>query len=257
MNFDLHEAAEQGDIETLTKLLDSGVDVNSNPYPIGFGTALHNAVRMQQLESIRMLLSRGADSEILWYSDLDGQQYTPLMWAVRDGHLEIVELLLEHGASMEPKEGTELGPLGVAAVAGQTLVMKLLLERQPIPSEEERSRALYFAAANWTDTAHRLETIQMLLKAGVDKKRLDLAMLLLSSRGSQFCLYDFPNDVELTTEDLQLQITIIRLLLEAGADVNAIGYGKETALDNAITEDNIALLQLLNGYEPSVDLLSP
>jgi hypothetical protein len=55
--------------------------------------------------------------------------------------MEILKLLFEHGANTKATEGTGRGPLGIAAIAGCTKVIMILLERPPSLSEKERSHA--------------------------------------------------------------------------------------------------------------------
>jgi ankyrin repeat protein len=111
---EFRDAAFRGKLERLAQLLDAGAEVNSICGAGGTPTALHAAIEGEQLECVRLLVSRGADVE----QSADGQ--TPLAHAVEiaiDGTIqtggspgdeptEIVELLLAHGAN--PKSGLEV-----------------------------------------------------------------------------------------------------------------------------------------------------
>jgi len=83
-------------------LLDMGADVHqaaSNPTKV---TALHAAVSSGQLEIVRWLVEAGADVNARQQID-----YTPLMGAAANARLEILDLLLAHGAdpSLKTTEG--------------------------------------------------------------------------------------------------------------------------------------------------------
>ena len=72
-------------------------------------TALHWAVRAQDLEVTRSLLERGADAAL---AASDG--WTALHWAAAEGLAEIVDLLLEHGADTSAVHRAGLTPAEVA-----------------------------------------------------------------------------------------------------------------------------------------------
>src|SRR5690606_26408862 len=81
------------------------------------------AVQIANVELVRLLLEAGADPEI---ANADGQ--TPLMLAARDGVAEIAELLLEHGASVDPVEQWRgQSALIWAAARGHGAVTRLLI----------------------------------------------------------------------------------------------------------------------------------
>jgi ankyrin repeat protein len=89
-------------------------------------SALHWASDQDQLETVRLLLSHGADIEMI---GADGM--TPLHSAVTSGHLQMVKLLLEAGADVNAREGS-LGktPLMFAASHSFLAIVHLLLEQE-------------------------------------------------------------------------------------------------------------------------------
>ena len=58
--------------------------------------ALHDAVEDGDVEAVRQLVEEGADVEA---QDADGDR--PLHLAAQDGHLEVVRVLVEAGANVE------------------------------------------------------------------------------------------------------------------------------------------------------------
>jgi hypothetical protein len=106
----LWEAARKGDVPTVKKLLDEGVDVDTK-FRYG-ATALSYACDRGNLDVVKILLERGADVNVkdTFYGA------TPLTWAASPAmartphHPEIVKLLLEHGA-----EGKESALMGAVA----------------------------------------------------------------------------------------------------------------------------------------------
>ena len=92
---ELWNAAREGDLATVDRLLGAGLDVDS---PNRYGaTALSFAAQNGQLEVVRRLLEAGAQVDVTdtFY------QVDPLGWAAQGGHLEVAELLLDKGADAE------------------------------------------------------------------------------------------------------------------------------------------------------------
>lgn len=89
---DIFGAARNGLTEFLTKLLDEGSPVDDRD---SFGrTPLHHAVLAAQLETVQLLLARGADPNS---ADLRG--FRPL--ALQDESVEVAQALLDAGADPE------------------------------------------------------------------------------------------------------------------------------------------------------------
>uniref|UniRef100_A0A667XGJ0 Ankyrin repeat and SOCS box containing 2 n=1 Tax=Myripristis murdjan TaxID=586833 RepID=A0A667XGJ0_9TELE len=95
----LHLAAEHNRDEVLEVLIEAGFDINaklseqrSMMYEDRRSTALYFAVFNNNIEAARMLLEAGADPNL----DI----FNPLLVAVRQGCIETVTLLVEHGANV-------------------------------------------------------------------------------------------------------------------------------------------------------------
>jgi len=96
-------------------LLAHGTDVNALPYANGkdHGCAIRIAASQGYHHLVRTLLDHGAD--------LDCESQTPIIAAAHGGHEEVVQLLIEYGASMEDAF--------ISAVdGGQVHLLKYLLE---------------------------------------------------------------------------------------------------------------------------------
>ncbi|MEC7356921.1 MAG: ankyrin repeat domain-containing protein [Verrucomicrobiota bacterium] len=87
----IHEAANEGDIETVKKRLSSGVDVNIKNK--AGGTLLHAAAVKGRVEVIKLLISKGAN-----INTQNNGGLTPLSLALNRKHSETVDLLRKHGA---------------------------------------------------------------------------------------------------------------------------------------------------------------
>lgn len=89
----LLDAAAAGDRGAVEAALAAGADVNYRDDD----TALSAAAGQGHLELVRLLLSRGADPNLLEEEGEEGG-FGPLSRAVYSGHLEVAKLLLENGA---------------------------------------------------------------------------------------------------------------------------------------------------------------
>uniref|UniRef100_A0A3B3UGB7 Ankyrin repeat and SOCS box containing 2 n=1 Tax=Poecilia latipinna TaxID=48699 RepID=A0A3B3UGB7_9TELE len=95
----LHLAAERNRDDVLEMLIEAGFDVNAQLseermrlYEDRRSTALYFAIINNNTEAARMLLAAGADPNL--------DMFRPLMVASRMGCIQIVKLLVEHGADI-------------------------------------------------------------------------------------------------------------------------------------------------------------
>ena len=177
----LFEAARQGDVATVTRLLDAGLDVNAKGrYDT---TALFFAADKGQLAVVELLLARGADANLhdTFY------KATPLSWAVQRDHAEIARKLVEKGAA-EPEQALELavkqkdeglaravlarGPLSApdrvmnlaaAKKAGAASIVALLEKSEPKPEPEVKmaSDALGLMAGEYVGEGEARVKVEM------------------------------------------------------------------------------------------------
>jgi len=105
----IHEAAWDGNIESVKQHLDAGTDVNAKDTILGT-TPLHEAANNGQKEVAELLIAKGAD-----VNAKDKQLgWTPLHRAAVGGHKEVVELLIAEGAEVNAKDNDGLTPLDLA-----------------------------------------------------------------------------------------------------------------------------------------------
>ena len=118
----LHKASYAGKLEAGQFLLDCGLDINAQPDD-GW-TALFYAVSGRHIEFARMLLKRGARTDI----SLESSGETALHFAVEGGNIQAVRLLLEHGADVNARNKDGWTPSQTGSQQGRDEIVELLSE---------------------------------------------------------------------------------------------------------------------------------
>lgn len=138
----LQSAADDGNLDIVALLLERGADVNAKS---GFkGTALIAASRCGHADTVEILLLLGADPDAL-----DGYRFATALTAAMD--LNVIRLLLEHGASLQ-KLGRDEHALVKAVKRGDVAAVELLLEHGANPNMVSRGRTvLSIAEENGAD----------------------------------------------------------------------------------------------------------
>ena len=114
----LGNAAKDGDIGEIERLLNEGADVNES----GLASPLFYAIQSNHTDAARLLIERGADV------DKASTWGTPIHEAARRGNAEIVGLLLEQGVDLSVTASKEMTPLHSAADGGSVEATQYLLD---------------------------------------------------------------------------------------------------------------------------------
>ena len=126
----LHWAAENGNPEIASILLESGADVEAVTR-LGAYRPLHLAARRGNASVIQLLLDASADPE----TESATGGVTPLHFAAASGKAASVQALMNHGVELNAKESMwGQTPLMFAAAAGRTEVIRVLLQAGSDPA---------------------------------------------------------------------------------------------------------------------------
>ena len=144
-------ATRNNDVAEVQELLDAGADPNADKVPRFEGRPpLFHAATFGYVEVAQSLIDKGA---LVDYADLSG--LTPLMVAALNGPIDMVELFLSNGASVEVSAGGAT-PLTEAARKGDPLVLRALLDAGAdpnVPMPDGSAPVCYVQSHNFTEAA--------------------------------------------------------------------------------------------------------
>lgn len=216
----VHAAAGAGQVEALEYLVAAGADVNlavnpQNNQPELNQLPLHLAIQAGELETTRFLLENGADKHAkLGIRASRGPGVTkvdPIILAVMSDNIEIVDLFIEHGV---PLEGVQLPNHLQPRFSREFL--EPLLERGAVVAEAQLIHLVY----QWGS-----------------KVKLDNAEDLIWYLDNGFLIDGSNQQLETILHaavKLALPLSSFEILVEAGADVNAINLQGKSPLDAAL-----------------------
>ena len=265
----LMSAAAVGVPGVVAELLKHGANVNTRDVLFG-QSALMIASREGHAETVKLLLGAGAEVNVQtnkgpepnWVRPNSQRGFgfgigiirggtpadrgrrdpwqggmSPLLYAARQGHVEVAELLLDAGADLNARESNDIWPLLIAISNNQMPMAEFLLQqdgvlinsqdwygRSPI-WEAVNVRNLYVHNAtyvNGVDRAPVLELIKHLIDKGADlnvrtKESPPARQHLLEITGTLEWV-DFTGQTPFLSAALAGDVTVMKLLLEHGAD---------------------------------------
>jgi len=276
-------AAREGDIESARVMLDGGVDINYGD--VDNTTALIVSIMNKQYTFAKFLIDRGADVNIVGgygrtalYAiiDMRNEDYSALPNRKSDDPLptlDLFKMLLDRGANLNAaltanlpgRSGMDSGdttlnvgttPLMRAARAGDTAVMRLLLDKgaDPTLTTKDGNTALMFAAGvGYRDKNTRgtepdaLEAVKILAATGLDvhtaNSRGETALHGAADRGAD---------------------SVVQYLVDRGAALNVktkqgftpldVAMGKSSLIQLPVPKPTtVALLQKLGAVEGKVE----
>jgi ankyrin repeat protein len=221
--YSLYSAAEKGDLEhVITLLAIPETDINANELPNNYkGSALSIAAWNGHVDVVELLLERGAD-----VSTTDSFEWTALHCAVHMNRFDIAKILIAKGADVSAKPAET--PLMVAAG---------FIGRNS-PCQKEMFQLLMDSGAGVNDKGYQGMTplhlaarachtvaVECLLENGANSISMsdDQHMQPIHHACSNYNTATHRSWVNQEEDNTADMTPIIKLLLSNGADVNAVG----------------------------------
>ncbi|MHC4243394.1 MAG: ankyrin repeat domain-containing protein [Planctomycetota bacterium] len=251
----MHQAAIDGDIEQIKKLISSGIYVNAQNM-VG-NTPLHLAAQNGHRDIIELLLAGSVDVNI---KNMSGR--TPLHYAAQRGHMEVSELLITKGALVDARNNSGGTPLHYAANTGHGDMVELLLGHGADINVQGESGGTPLLGAVINGSK---DVIELLVLKGADiniKDRggntpLSGAVQLQDKEAAEFLVINgaIVEDVinNLLRKELKPllkaakdgDISSVKSLISNGANVNIADWQSKTPLHHAIEAGHLEIVGLL------------
>ncbi|MAM71562.1 MAG: hypothetical protein CMP91_10510 [Gammaproteobacteria bacterium] len=274
-------SANQADVVRI--LIDNGANINmrspalelrgvrqgavSGDFPNGGLTALHHAARENAIDATRVLIAEGADLNVL-----DPHDISPLRFAIINANIDLAKVLVEAGANMNDGALVDLIDVETKELTfvrseknyeNQTSPMELieLMLSMGVEIDAYPEQAYPFPATGFrggAGTANRTalfnlamednqDLIAMFLEHGANPNSLNMdgkyfplsaALGVVPVRGGNMMMED--------GEEAETEISeSVQLLLDNGADVNAIAGDGTSVLHQAVSTGNETVVEFL------------
>ncbi|XP_032238212.2 transient receptor potential cation channel subfamily A member 1 [Nematostella vectensis] len=264
-------ATRSGRTEAASLLLESGADVGIRTEALK--SCLHVAVQNKHLDTARMLCDK-CDADLINAGDRDLR--VPLHHAASNAQLEMIKLLLAHGAHLGPRDVFGRTPLHMAAEHGNESCFSTLINDAPADinvADDSGSTPLHLAAAK----GHR-KLCKFLVGAGADVSTKDSSrwtplhhaagaghvrtvetLMRATNIGFSYSLEaeDWRGNTPLMTAAGRGRDRVVQVLIQHKADVTARNAKGMTALDIAIENANATVVMEILKSESWFDILRP
>jgi ankyrin repeat protein len=243
----IHDAAYDGDIDTVLSELDNGVDINSTNALKR--TPVHQAVFGNQIGLIELLISKGADLTLKDVSNMtpldfashkgplthipdsipdpkiaeillkNGAKYGSIHTATTYGEVRDVEGFLEDDVDVNSKDRIGHTPIILASIRGHVGIAQLLINNKAAIGKVggHPGGSLHYAAAYG-----HLDVAQLLLKSGADINAQDAGKMTPFHEAVMW----------------YKSLDLVKFLFSAGANLNLENMDGYTPLDSALIRLN-------------------
>lgn len=159
-------AVSSGQLEVAEYLITQGIDVNARVCDEGTDTPLEWAIWNKQINMVKLLIEHGAEVN----TPVEDREITPLLFAVGCNNYEICRLLVNCGADVNLANFYG-APLHVAASIGNERLVEFLLDHGAAinaRAEKDQDIALHSAVRRCDEFQSRLGLVELLVKRGAD-----------------------------------------------------------------------------------------
>ena len=185
-----------------------------------------------------------------------------LLWASENGHIEVVQVLLDDGANIEATNDFEYTSLTLASENGHSDVVQLLLNTGAnieAMDDNERTSLILASESGHIEVVHVLIDYGANLEAkdydpgipslilAIQNRHLEVVQLLLDS-GANVDTIDYIGRTPLMVAAEDGQIKAVHILLSSNADIEAFDDDDDTALTLATRFGHSEIEQVLKNH---------
>ncbi|RKZ06767.1 hypothetical protein DRQ25_13150 [Candidatus Fermentibacteria bacterium] len=196
---------------------------HSTVYP-----ALEPAIINGDMEQINWLIDQGRNTGILEWRNQSGE--TPIFFAAALGRTDIVELLISAGADVNAVSDMGMTAIELVGFSQNTLDVLLAAGARTASGEIPSGPEFAVPPLLMAIFAIQIDEIRMLIESGEDLE-------WRNEHGETYLFFA----VAMGNPE------IVQLLLQYGAEVNAVSNNGQTPYDLALTEETQAILRAAGG----------
>ena len=157
---ELHELVKSGKVDQVREYL------KAHPEHVNYEddikrTPLVYAVIDGNVDLVQLLIGLGADVNHEY-----NLKQTPLFEAARRGYFKIAQLLIGHGAKIDYEDNIQLTPLVYAAMRGHFEIAQLLIDRGADVNHESLGKCI---PLYWVALSGNIDSVRFLLDRGANK----------------------------------------------------------------------------------------
>ncbi|GAB6027120.1 Histone-lysine N-methyltransferase ehmt1, variant 2 [Chamberlinius hualienensis] len=228
----MYNAAKSGDVEKVLQMLMLGFDANTKFDASAKQSVLHVAAANGHLMLVHVLLQAGAS-----LNTYDNNLMTPIMLAIENGHPPVAQYLIKAGCQLDTKGEDSMTSLHFAAKFGLMDICRLILETGKININVQDD-------GGWTPIIW-----------GCEFKHLPVVKFLLD-RGADPNSRDKEHNIALHWSAFSGSLEISEILLNRGCDINAKNEHGDSPLHVAARQDNYECVMLFLARNADVDSLN-
>lgn len=250
----LVKAVESNNFAELQRLIAADVDLNEFHYD--YQTALTAAAQYERGKFVKALIAAGAD-----VNRKNSTGWTALIWAAQRGNAEIAQMLVDAGADVDARENTfGSSALLRAARDGNIKTVEVLIKAGANLYQKDKHGSTAFLLAA---EGGKVETVKRFLDLGFDPNsysdggytalgkaaRHPEILKMLIAAGAKVDLqiehFGVKSYTALYVAAQNGWADSVKVLIEAGADVNIPDFDGRTPLNRALVGKYAAVAELL------------
>ncbi|WP_265028006.1 ankyrin repeat domain-containing protein [Wolbachia endosymbiont (group A) of Calamotropha paludella] len=266
----LHLAVDANRLSVVKLLLDRGASVNvtdmNSQTPLGLATKgnMIEILKKAELDQGLLINARGGNLDkvkdlIAQGANLETNDNTALHNACSNGHLKVVEYLIDKGASLKAKNKDGKIPLELAEQKGYTDIVEILKQTQLNLDRELLIAVEKEDLGKVKDNIRRGANVNAQSRLGwasvfwaIQKNNLNIVKLLVNN-GADINAKDNESWMPLHWAVQLGSLDVVKYFVERGANINALTADGRTSLELAVQKNCVDTIEFLKKAQLDLD----